>query len=278
MLPKADSKTAAGDRAAARSLVGRGSSASEGKGLLDGLGTGALQGIGEGIGGEIEESIKARIKTSIKAWAFDLDNTLYPHHCDLFAQIDRRMGGFIAEKLALPANEARLLQKELLRDYATTLQGLASRYGIDAREFLSFVHDIDYGCVPVNPRLAGMLEHLAGCKVVFTNATKSHAERVLERLGVPCSCFDHFLDIAAMGYQPKPHRSCYEALLERCRVKDASEVVMLDDLPSNLKTAHEMGMVTVLVDTPSRFARLAGDERYVDFVVGDVESFLENFV
>ena len=33
----------------------------------------------------------------VEAWVFDLDNTLYPADCNLFAQIDRRMGEFIAE-------------------------------------------------------------------------------------------------------------------------------------------------------------------------------------
>ena len=31
----------------------------------------------------------------IDAWIFDLDNTLYPAKCDLFALIDARMGEYI---------------------------------------------------------------------------------------------------------------------------------------------------------------------------------------
>ncbi len=34
-------------------------------------------------------------------WVFDLDNTLYPHHVDLFAQIDRNMTAYVAALLAL---------------------------------------------------------------------------------------------------------------------------------------------------------------------------------
>jgi len=29
----------------------------------------------------------------VEAWVFDLDNTLYPSDCNLFAEIDTRMGG-----------------------------------------------------------------------------------------------------------------------------------------------------------------------------------------
>ncbi|MEM7192016.1 MAG: hypothetical protein AAF405_03955, partial [Pseudomonadota bacterium] len=35
----------------------------------------------------------------VDTWVFDLDNTLYPAECNLFAQIDHRMGAFIAENL-----------------------------------------------------------------------------------------------------------------------------------------------------------------------------------
>ena len=34
--------------------------------------------------------------THVEAWVFDLDNTLYPADCNLFAEIDRRMSTFIA--------------------------------------------------------------------------------------------------------------------------------------------------------------------------------------
>ncbi len=240
---------------------------------------GELVSVAERVGGGANgDRFCSASNPDIRAWAFDLDNTLYHHECNLFEQIDRRMGGFIAEKLDLAADEARRLQKGLLQDYATTLEGLTSRYGIDAREFLSFVHDIDYSCIPANPRLAGVLGSLPGRKIVFTNATTCHAERVLERLGVPCDYFDHFLDIVAMNFLPKPHRVCYEMLLVHCRVEDPREVVMFDDLSSNLRTAHELGIATVLIDTPLRFGRFAGDERYIDGVASSVEGFLEELL
>src|SRR5687768_16452127 len=30
----------------------------------------------------------------VESWIFDLDNSLYPHSCDLFALIDARMGAY----------------------------------------------------------------------------------------------------------------------------------------------------------------------------------------
>lgn len=32
-------------------------------------------------------------------WVFDLDNTLYPHHSNLFAQIDVKMTSYVEELL-----------------------------------------------------------------------------------------------------------------------------------------------------------------------------------
>ena len=40
-----------------------------------------------------------QIFRDIRRGIFDLDNTLYPAECNLFAQIDQRMGEFISELL-----------------------------------------------------------------------------------------------------------------------------------------------------------------------------------
>ena len=60
-------------------------------------------------------------------WIFDLDNTLYPAECNLFAQVDQRMGEFIANHLGVPFEYARHLQKSYYRQFGTTLAGLDAR-------------------------------------------------------------------------------------------------------------------------------------------------------
>ena len=32
----------------------------------------------------------------VDTWVFDLDNTLYPHHVNLWQQVDQRIGEFIS--------------------------------------------------------------------------------------------------------------------------------------------------------------------------------------
>ena len=70
--------------------------------------------------------------THVEAWVFDLDNTLYPADCNLFAEIDRRMGTFIAERFGLPFATAQALRKRYYYEYGTTLAGLMrTRRGAD---------------------------------------------------------------------------------------------------------------------------------------------------
>jgi putative hydrolase of the HAD superfamily len=48
----------------------------------------------------------------VQTWIFDLDNTLYPSECNLFAQIDQWMGAFLSEFLGVDLVEARRVQKD----------------------------------------------------------------------------------------------------------------------------------------------------------------------
>ena len=46
---------------------------------------------------------------STRIWVFDLDNTLYPAECNLFAEVDHRMGDFIAKRRAATEKAAKAL-------------------------------------------------------------------------------------------------------------------------------------------------------------------------
>lgn len=181
----------------------------------------------------------------IRAWVFDLDNTLYPAACNLFAQIDQRMGAFIAEHLKLPLDAARKLQKSYYREYGTTLSGLMAVHGLEPKMFLDYVHDIDVSIVPRSPELAAALKALPGKKYIFTNGSRAHAENVAGQLGV-LDAFDGLFDIGDCGFVPKPDPSAYDAFLKAHNVA-AREAAMFEDMPHNLKTPHALGMVTVLV-------------------------------
>ena len=111
-------------------------------------------------------------------WVFDLDNTLYPHHSNLFSQIDVKMTAYVSELLSLSREDARRLQKELYLEYGTTLSGLMARHGIDPDDFLQKVHDIDYSWLVPDPTLGAAIRQLPGRKFIFTNGDRGHASFV----------------------------------------------------------------------------------------------------
>jgi len=182
----------------------------------------------------------------IETWVFDLDNTLYPSACDLFPQIDRRMGEFIAKALDLPLEAAQNLRETYYYEHGTTLAGLVQRHGVSPHAFLDYVHDIDLSAVAPSPELAAALDALPGRKFIFTNASRRHAEAVIERLGV-AGRFAGICDIHALEYiHPKPKREAFDRFVKAHAVAPQSSA-MFDDLPNNLETAHALGMTTVLV-------------------------------
>jgi putative hydrolase of the HAD superfamily len=182
----------------------------------------------------------------VEAWVFDLDNTLYPADCNLFAQIDKRMGQFIADRLGLPLEQAQALREAYYYQHGTTLAGLVRLHGVAPDDFLDYVHDIDLGAVLPSPALAAALASLPGRKFIFTNGSRKHAEAVAARLGVSGQ-FDDICDIHALDYiYPKPMREAYERFVTAHGVV-ARQAAMFDDLPHNLETAHALGMTTVLV-------------------------------
>lgn len=180
-----------------------------------------------------------------QVWIFDLDNTLYPADCNLFAEVDQRMGDFVARYLGVPFEYARHLQKTYYRQFGTTLSGLMQVHGVNPQAFLDYVHDIDLSVVQAHPGLAAAINRLPGRKLIFTNGSRAHAERVAGKLGV-LDCFEDIFDIVTSEYVPKPTRACYDHFLKLHGV-DATRSAMFEDMPHNLEAPHALGMTTVLV-------------------------------
>jgi putative hydrolase of the HAD superfamily len=187
----------------------------------------------------------ARAFAHIRAWIFDLDNTLYPAECNLFAEVDRRMAEYIQRALGVPLSYARHLQKAYYRQFGTTLTGLMKVHKLDPDAFLDYVHDIDLSSVPAAPALRRELERLPGRRLIFTNGSRRHAECVAEKLGV-LDLFEDICDIAANAFVPKPEPDAFHRLVRRHDIT-ATEAAMFDDMPMNLEAPHVLGMTTVLV-------------------------------
>jgi putative hydrolase of the HAD superfamily len=215
----------------------------------------------------------------VESWIFDLDNTLYPASCRLFDQIDLRIGQFVSGLLGVDLTEARRIQKGYFYQYGTTLRGLMTVHSVDPDDFLDYVHDIDHTPVPCNPALDQALHALPGRKLVFTNGTIRHAEKVLARIGVPHHFGDIF-DIVHSDYIPKPDIGPYRKFIAETGIVPES-AAMFEDIARNLEAPHQLGMTTVLVTSPdnkdaAHLNALHGGagEAHVHHVTDDLATFL----
>jgi putative hydrolase of the HAD superfamily len=219
----------------------------------------------------------------VDTWIFDLDNTLYPASCRLFDQIDVKMGEFVAGLLGIGTAEAKRLQKELFYRHGTTLRGLMVEYGVSPDGFLDYVHDIDHSPVTANPELDAALHALPGRKLIFTNGTVSHAQKVLARLGVTHHFGDIF-DIVHSDFIPKPDIGPYRKFVAETGIRPHTSA-MFEDIARNLEAPHELGMTTVLVVSPDNrdawhLNRATGGtaQAHIHHVTGDLAGFLRSLV
>jgi putative hydrolase of the HAD superfamily len=146
-------------------------------------------------------------------------------------------------------------------------------------EFLHYVHDIDVSGVEPSAALNEALTQLPGRKVIFTNGTVPHAQRIMDRLGV-AHHFDGIFDIVASAYIPKPERAVYEQMLQQHKI-DPRRAIMLDDMAHNLKPAHDLGMATVWVRTPESLVRheqSGGDKAHIHHETDDVVAWLQTWL
>ena len=213
-------------------------------------------------------------------WVFDLDNTLYPSSCGLMADVSARMTGFVAEFLGVDRDSALAEQKRLFREHGTTLRGLMNRFDVDPIAFMDYVHAVDYSVVTPSARLTAALDALPGRKVVFTNASENHAERVLERLGL-ADAFDGVFDVVAAGYRPKPDPHAYASLAARFDVAPA-DAVMVEDIAPNLAPAAALGMTTVWIRPAASpepyWASPEGECDYIHHEIEDLADWLEDIL
>ena len=176
----------------------------------------------------------------------DLDNTVYPEASNIFSLIDIRMKSFISKNLNVSLEKSYEIQKKYFMENGTTLKGLMLYHNIKPEPFLNYVHDIDLSSIQNNPKLIAVLKEYKGKKIIFTNGSQDHAIKVLQRVGIKQYINDIF-DIIDAEYIPKPEIVTYKKVLKKFNLIP-EKTIMIDDLPSNLKTAKELGINTVLIN------------------------------
>jgi putative hydrolase of the HAD superfamily len=201
----------------------------------------------------------------IRKILFDLDDTLYPRQTGIMNQIRALMLRYMQVQLELSPEEADQIRHDYLLTYGTTMRGLQINHHIEPEEFLQYVHDIPLDrYLQPNPELDSVLNSLPHEKVIFTNASREHAERVLDQLGIRCH-FARIVDIRDMDYESKPQALAYRRICDLLEV-EPGECLLVEDNVRNLRPAKALGMTTVLVGQPE-----GSIDGVVDHVLGRIE-------
>jgi putative hydrolase of the HAD superfamily len=182
----------------------------------------------------------------IRTILFDLDDTLYPPGAGIMAEIRKRILEFTMTNLDLPQEEADALRRRYFLEYGTSMRGLQIRHQIEPDEFLHFVHDIPIEeHLEPNLELDAMLSTIEQDKVIFTNASREHAERVLNALGIRHH-FSRIIDIRDMAFESKPQPAAYRRICDLLGLRP-EECLLVEDNVRNILPAKALGMTTVLV-------------------------------
>lgn len=189
----------------------------------------------------------------VNSWIFDLDNTLYRADNGIFAQIESRMTDYVMAFLKLPREAAYARQKDLYRQYGTTLNGLMREHGARPDDYLHYVHDIDLSGLEPDAALTQAIAKLPGRRFVFTNGCRNHAARILERIGMT-QLFDDVWDIRTLDFRPKPQAEAYADVAAAAGLA-CGQAAMFDDIARNLVPARALGMTTIWLKTDAPWGK-----------------------
>jgi putative hydrolase of the HAD superfamily len=212
----------------------------------------------------------------VETWIFDLDNTLYPAASDLFPQVSARMTRWIMDRFRIDEAAAVAKRAAYYQKYGTTLRGLMLHDDVEPDDFLGYVHDIDLSSLDPDPRLGAAIEKLPGRRLVYTNGSRTHATRILAKLGIDRH-FVEIFDIIAADYVPKPDPRPYLTLVERFGI-DPTRACMVEDLAVNLEPAKAMGMTTVWLEGAAGPDGARPRGPFVDITITHLTDWLETVV
>ncbi len=206
----------------------------------------------------------------VDTWLFDLDNTVYPIETQFMGRIEVKMTDFVARHTGLPREEARALQHQYFQEHGTTLSGLMINHGLEPKVFLDEVHDVSMDCLTPDPALRAAIKALPGRRLIFTNGSVGHAERVLKHLELR-DLFSEIFAIETADYIPKPSLSTFDKITKLHAI-DPPKSAFFEDSEKNLVPAARLGMTTILVGPHAKDST----SEHVHFRTNDLAEFLSS--
>ncbi len=202
----------------------------------------------------------------MRVWIFDLDDTLHNASAHIFPEMNGAMTAYIKESLNLDEDAADQLRKHYWKIYGATLKGLIRHHGTNPHHFLNETHkfpDLAERVIQTK-RLRHTLTRLKGRKVIFTNAPRIYALRVLNLLGIS-DLFELVFSVESSGFHAKPTMRGFQTLLRTIKAKPI-DCIMLEDNLAALMTAKRIGIKTVWV------SRQLSKPNFVDYRLSSVSA------
>ncbi|EGY13673.1 hypothetical protein VD0002_g5908 [Verticillium dahliae] len=178
---------------------------------------------------------------------FDIDNCLYPRKSQIQDLMAELIDKFFSNHLSLSWDDAVKLHKEYYTNYGLAIEGLVRHHEIDPLEYNSKVDDalpLEDILTP-DPELRQLLQDIDRSKVsvrLFTNAYKTHGQRVVKLLGIEDQ-FEGltFCDYAEQPLTCKPAKAMYLKAMQHAGVERPEDCYFVDDSYQNCKAAQEYG-------------------------------------
>lgn len=209
-----------------------------------------------------------------KVFFFDIDNCLYPRSYKIHELMSNLIDEYFQTHLSLSKDDANELHLRYYKDYGLAIEGLVRHHKVDPLEYNEKVDDALplEDIITPNPQLRKLLEDIDRSQVrlwLFTNAYKTHGERVARLLGVR-DLFDGltYCDYGAEKFLCKPSPAMFAKAMAEADVQDPQDCYFVDDSTINCAGAKALGWKAAHLVEPN----ITGPENPVaDFQISNLE-------
>ena len=215
----------------------------------------------------------------IKYLILDMDGCVYhPKYLKtLFSQVSNRMTDFISLKLNIDKIKAKEIQADYFYKYDTSLNGLMKNYSdlIDPKEFLKYVHNINYDCLEKDIELREELIKLNIEIFCATNGSKEHAINCMKKIGIEDLFEGKIMDIVDFQFKPKPNPESLKLMCDKFQIPTNEETVYIEDICKNLTSETAKNMIKVWFSNDEPINNIDKYKDVVDYRIDNLALFLK---
>ena len=209
----------------------------------------------------------------------DMDGCVYhPKYLKtLFSQVSNRMTDFIALKLNIDKIKAKKIQADYFYKYDTSLNGLMKNYPdlINPKEFLNYVHNINYDCLEKDIELREELIKLDIEIFCATNGSREHAINCMKKIGIDDLFEGKIMDIVDFNLKPKPNPQSLKLMCDKFQIPTNEETLYIEDICKNLTSETAKNMIKVWFSNDEPINNIDKYKDVVDYRIDNLALFLK---